>query len=184
MSKVCIFMADGVEEVEALTPVDLLRRAGIGIDMVSIMGRDEITGSHKIVIRTDKRIEDMDADEYDGLICPGGLKGTQNLKADERVLDLCKKFNKEGKLTAAICAAPTVLGAAGILEGKRATCYPGCEDGLTGATKLTDRVVVDGTIITSRGMGTAVDFGLSIVEYFTDKASADELAKKVVYREA
>ena len=183
MSKLCIFMADGVEEVEALTPVDLLRRAKIDIDMVSIMGREEITGSHKIVIRTDKKLEDISPEAYDGLICPGGLVGTQNLKADERVLELCRSFFEEKKLTAAICAAPTVLGAAGILDGKKATCYPGCEDGLTGATPLTDPVVKDGTIITSRGMGTAVDFGLAIVEYFTDTATADELAKKVVYRQ-
>ena len=182
MSKLCIFMADGLEEVEALTPVDLLRRAGIEVDMVSTMGREEITGSHRIVIKTDKKIEDIDPKEYDGLICPGGLKGTQNLKADERVLDLCREFFGADKLTAAICAAPTVLGAAGILEGKKATCYPGCEDGLTGATPITDPVVKDGTIITSRGMGTAVDFGLAIVEYYTDAATADELAKKVVYR--
>ncbi len=182
MSKLCIFMADGVEEVEALAVVDLVRRAGIDIDMVSIMGKSRIEGSHKILIEADRLLEDMDPSDYDGLICPGGLKGTNNLKADKRVAELIVKFKDEGKLTAAICAAPTVLGAAGILEGKNATCYPGMEDGLTGANKLTDKVVCDGTIITSRGMGTAIDFGLAIVEYFKDEKAANELAEKIVYK--
>ncbi len=182
MSKICIFMADGVEEVEALSVVDLVRRAGITIDMVSIMGKKSIDGSHGIVIEADKLIEDIDASEYDGLVCPGGLKGTNNLKADDRVAELIRKFFGDGKLVSAICAAPTVLGAAGVLEGKNATCYPGCEDGLTGANKLTDKVVKDGNIITSRGMGTAIDFGLAVVEYFTDEATANDLAKKIVFK--
>ena len=182
MSRLCIFMADGVEEVEALAVVDLVRRAKIDIDMVSIMGKTGITGSHGIVIQADKKIEDISSSDYDGLVCPGGLKGTNNLKADDRVAELIRDYFRDGKLTAAICAAPTVLGAAGILDGKRATCYPGMEDGLSGATKLTDPVVVDGTVITSRGMGTAIDFGLSIVEFYQDKAAADELASKIVYR--
>ncbi len=181
MSKLCIFMADGVEEIEALTVVDLSRRAGIDIDMVSIMGKKQIDGSHKIKFEADLLIEDMNPDDYDGLVCPGGLKGTENLMGDERVADLIRKFFSEGKLTAAICAAPTVLGAAGILEGKKATCYPGKEDGLTGAEKLTDKVVKDGTIITSRGMGTSIDFGLAIVEYLQDAKAAEELGKKIVF---
>ena len=182
MSKICIFMADGVEEVEALSVVDLVRRAGITIDMVSIMGKKSIDGSHGIVIEADKLIEDISFDDYDGLVCPGGLKGTNNLKADDRVAELIRKFFNEKKLVSAICAAPTVLGAAGVLEGKNATCYPGCEDGLTGANKLTDKVVKDGNLITSRGMGTAIDFGLAIVEYFTDEAIANDLAKKIVFK--
>ncbi len=181
MAKVCIFMADGVEEIEALTVVDLARRAGIDIDMVSIMGRKQIDGSHKIKFEADLILEDIKADDYDGLVCPGGLKGTENLMGDERVADIIRKYFSKGKLTAAICAAPTVLGAAGILEGKKATCYPGKEDGLTGAIKLTDKVVKDGTIITSRGMGTSIDFGLAIVEYLLDSDAANELAQKIVY---
>ncbi len=181
MSKLCIFMADGVEEVEALAVVDLVRRAGIDIDMVSIMGKKEIDGSHSIKIGADKLIEDINPDDYDGLVCPGGLRGTQNLKADDRVAEIIRKFFAAGKLTAAICAAPTVLGASGILEGKKATCYPGCEDGLTGATPLTDKVVRDGTIITSRGMGTAVDFGLAIIEYYKYAQAAEDMAKKIVF---
>ena len=182
MSKICVFMADGVEEIEALTVVDLARRAGIDVDMVSIMGKNEIDGSHKIKFEADLLLEDINDDDYDGLVCPGGLKGTQNLMGDERVADLIRKFYANGKLTAAICAAPTVFGAAGILEGKKATCYPGKEDGLIGAVKLTDKVVKDGSIITSRGMGTSIDFGLAIVEYLIDSDAADELAKKIEYQ--
>ncbi len=182
MSKLCIFMADGLEEVEALTVVDLVRRSGIEIDMVSIMGKKDIAGSHGIIIQADALIEDISADDYDGLVCPGGMGGTNNLKADERVAAMIRKFASEGKLTSAICAAPTVLGAAGILEGKKATCYPGLEDGLTGAEKLTDAVVCDGTIITSRGVGTAIAFGLALVEYYKDKNTADASAKAIVYR--
>ncbi len=182
MSKICIFMADGVEEVEALSVVNMVRRDGMTIDMVSIMGKKSIDGSHGIVMEADKLIEDIDPADYDGLVCPGGLKGTNNLKADDRVAELIRKFFNEKKLVSAICAAPTVLGAAGVLEGKNATCYPGCEDGLTGANKLTDKVVKDGNLITSRGMGTAIDFGLAIVEYFTDEATANDLAKKIVFK--
>ena len=175
-------MADGVEEIEGLTVVDLARRAGIDIDMVSIMGRQEINGSHGIRFMADKLIEDIKFSDYDGLVCPGGVKGTQNLKADERVAALIREFCAAKKLVSAICAAPTVLGAAGVLEGKKATCYPGCEDGLTGATALTDKVVCDGNIITSRGMGTAVDFGLALIEYLKDRSAADDMAKKIVFK--
>ena len=175
-------MADGVEEIEGLTVVDLARRAGIEIDMVSIMGRQEINGSHGIRFMADKLIEDIKFGDYDGLVCPGGVKGTQNLKADERVAALIREFCAAGKLVSAICAAPTVLGAAGVLEGKKATCYPGCEDGLTGATALTDKVVRDGNIITSRGMGTATDFGLALIEYLIDSKAADEMAAKIVFK--
>ena len=182
MSKLCIFMADGVEEIEGLTVVDLARRAGIDIDMVSIMGKKMIDGSHGIKFETDALIEDIKPEEYDGLVCPGGLRGTQNLKADERVAALIREFCAAGKLVSAICAAPTVLGAAGVLEGKKATCYPGCEDGLTGADALTDKVVRDGNIITSRGMGTAIDFGLAIIEYLMDSKAADDMAKKIVFK--
>ena len=182
MSKLCIFMADGVEEIEGLTVVDLARRAGIDIDMVSIMGRQEINGSHGIRFMADKLIEDIKFSDYDGLVCPGGVKGTQNLKADERVAAIIREFCAAGKLVSAICAAPTVLGAAGVLEKKKATCYPGCEDGLTGANALTDKVVRDGHIITSRGMGTAVDFGLALIEYLIDASAADDMAKKIVFK--
>ena len=181
MAKLMICMADGCEEVEALSVVDILRRARITIDMVSVNGGDSVTGSHGIVIGMDKKIEEADIDAYDGIILPGGMPGTNHLKAHQTVTDTVKKFYKENKLVSAICAAPTVLGYTGILEGKNATCYPGMEDGLTGASKKTDPVVRDGNIITSRGVGTAIPFGLEIVSYFTDEKTASQLAEQIVF---
>ena len=123
MSKVNVYLADGFEEVEGLTVVDLLRRAGIETDMVSIMGRKEITGARKIPVLADKLFEEQD--DPDVIVLPGGMPGTLHLKAHEGLADLIRKADKEGKLLAAICAAPTIYGEMGLLEGKNATCYPG-----------------------------------------------------------
>ena len=181
MAKLMICMAEGCEEVEALAVVDLVRRAKMQMDMVSIAGTDTVTGSHGIEITVDAKAADVDVDSYDGIVLPGGMPGTNHLKESAFVTDNVKKFFAEDKLVAAICAAPTVLGYAGILDGKNATCYPGMEEGLTGAKKLTDPVVRDGNIITSRGLGTAIPLGLEIVSYFTDADTADALAKKIVF---
>ena len=183
MSKTAIFMADGVEEIEALTVVDLLRRAKEDIDMVNIHDRDEVVGSHNIVTRTDKKIADFKEEEYDVIVLPGGMKGHQNLKASNRVISAIKKMFSDGKLVTAICAAPTVLGYAGVLEGRKAICYPGMEDGLTGAVVTMEEVVVDGNLITSRGMGTAISFGLAIIAYLQDDAASCDMAKKIVFRQ-
>ena len=182
MSKVAIMIADGCEECEALTQVDLLRRAGIDIDMVSISDSRQVTSARNITFICDRVMKDFDEDAYDGLILPGGLPGTNHLKEDSKVIALVKKYAKEGKLVAAICAAPTVLGFAGVLKGKNATCYPGMESGLTGATKKTDEVVRDGNIITSRGLGTALPFGGAIIEYFLGKEKARQILDSVVYK--
>ena len=131
MSKVNVYLADGFEEVEGLTVVDLLRRAGIETDMVSIMGRKEITGARKIPVLADKLFEEQD--DPDVIVLPGGMPGTLHLKAHEGLADLIRKADKEGKLLAAICAAPTIYGEMGLLEGKNATCYPGMEDKLLGS---------------------------------------------------
>ena len=182
MSKVNVYLADGFEEVEGLTVVDLLRRAGIETDMVSIMGRKEITGARKIPVLADKLFEEQD--DPDVIVLPGGMPGTLHLKAHEGLADLIRKADKEGKLLAAICAAPSVLGAAGLLEGRHATCHPGFEEKLTGAITSEDAVVVDGNIITSRGMGTAIDFGLAIVDCLTDfdEEVVEHVKKGIVYR--
>lgn len=181
MSRVGIFMADGCEEIEGLTVVDLLRRAGIGIDMISINGKKEIEGAHGIRFQADFDKKEMDFGALDGIILPGGMPGTIHLGDDENVGKIIREFASSGKLVAAICAAPSVLGAAGILNGKRATCYPGFEEKLTGAKTVTEPVVCDGNIITSRGMGTAIPFALEIVKYFTDDATAAKLADSVIY---
>lgn len=182
MSKTAIFMADGCEEIEGLTVVDILRRAGLEIEMVSLNGTTSVTGSHKITFLTDTTFESVDFDTFDAIVLPGGMPGTLKLGEHEGVNQQIKKFAKEGKLVCAICAAPSVLGAAGILENRHAVCHPGFEEKLTGATTSEDSVVTDGNIITSRGMGTAIDFALAIVRYLKDDSAVNDLKQKLVYR--
>ncbi len=181
MAEAAIFLADGVEEIEALTVVDLLRRAGIDIDMVSINGSYDITGSHGIGIKLDRLMEDVNWDELKILVLPGGMPGTKHLMACSPLTDKLKEFNENGKLLAAICAAPTVLGVNGILEGRKATCYPGCEDNLHAGEYLTESVVECDNVITSRGLGTAIDFAGAIIAKLRDKALADDVLDKVIY---
>lgn len=182
MKKLGMFIATGYEEVEMLAVIDLVRRAGIECDIISVTGETVVESSHKVRLVADQLFEDIDATDYDALVIPGGIPGTPNLGAHEGVCEALKKAAADGRLVAAICAAPTVLGKLGLLEGKPATCYPGMEDGLLGAEKSTDQVVKCGNIITSRGMGTAIDFGLAIVEYLTGSTEdAKNLAKKIVY---
>lgn len=180
MSRVNVFFATGYEEVEALTVVDILRRAGIETDMVSVTGEKSVTGSHGITIQMDKLFEEID-DSAEMIVLPGGIPGTPNLKAHKGLADLINSYNGAGKYIAAICAAPTVYGEMGLLKGKKATCYPGLEDGLTGAVMSEASVVTDGNIITSRGLGTAIDFGLALTEILLDKGTALDLASKIVY---
>ncbi|MCM1107055.1 MAG: DJ-1/PfpI family protein [Blautia sp.] len=181
MSKIGIFMAEGCEEIEGLAVVDIARRAGIETEMISIADNVLVTGSHGITFQADTAKAQADFDSYDGLVLPGGMPGTLKLGADDTVQAMIRSFASEGKLVAAICAAPSVLGQAGLLEGKKATCHPGFEEKLTGASFLAEPVVVDGNIITSRGMGTAVAFALEIVRYFLDDAAVEKLRTGLVY---
>ena len=178
------FMADGCEEVEALAVIDLLRRAGEEVELVSIHNKDMTQGSHGIGIKNDVMLKDIFVDAADTLFLPGGGVGTKNLKACEELSKLLVSHNAKGGRIAAICAAPSVLGAAGLLEGRHATCHPGFEEKLTGAITSEDAVVVDGNIITSRGMGTAIDFGLAIVDCLTDfdEEVVEHVKKGIVYR--
>ena len=182
MKRTAILFAEGYEEVEALTVVDLLRRAKIGCDIVAVDDGVEVTGSHGIPVGADKTLSQLVMEEYDGLILPGGLRGVNNLAADERAIDMLRRFAAAGKLTAAICAGPTVLAKAGLLQGRKACCYPGMEDQLTGAVACTDAVVADGSIITSRGLGTAIPFALAIVDHFADISLVERVKKGLVYR--
>ena len=182
MKRTAILFAEGYEEVEALTVVDLLRRAKIGCDIVAVKESGEVTGSHGIRVGADKTLSQLVMEEYDGLILPGGLRGVNNLAADERVIDMLRRFAAAGRLTAAICAGPTVLAKAGLLQGRKACCYPGMEDELTGAVACTESVVADGSIITSRGLGTAIPFALALVAYFQGEAQALALAKAIVFQ--
>ena len=180
MSKVNVYLADGFEEVEGLTVVDLLRRAGIETDMVSIMGRKEITGARKIPVLADKLFEEQD--DPDVIVLPGGMPGTKNLEHCEELMKQVDAFVKDGKLVCAICAAPSILGHRGHLQGRKATVYPGMEGELTGAEWVADKAVTDGNIITARGMGCAIAFGLAIIEKLKGEQAADEMAQKVVYQ--
>lgn len=182
MKKLGIFMAEGCEEIEGLTVVDLVRRTGeIEITTISISDKKEVTSSHNVTFLTDALAGEVDFDSLDGIILPGGMPGTLNLGADETVNAVIKKFAAEGKMVAAICAAPSVLGAAGLLEGKKATSYPGFEDKLTGAEVVKDAVAVDGNIITSRGMGTSIDFGLEIINYLCGAEVKEKIGKGIIY---
>lgn len=181
MSRLGIFFADGCEEIEGLAVVDIIRRAKMEITAISVTGKPEVTGSHNISFWTDALFEDVDFDELDGIILPGGMPGTLNLGAHAGVTEQVKEFAKAGKLVAAICAAPSVLGACGVLEGKKATCHPGFEEKLTGAVTTEDNVVTDGNVITSRGMGTVIDFGLAIVSYFGTEELVEDVKKHLVY---
>ncbi len=179
--KIGIFMANGLEEVECLTAVDLLRRAGIDVKTISIHEKKSVTGAHNITIATDYLLNEMDFNTLDGVILPGGMPGTLYLQENETVCRIVCEFAVSGKLIAAICAAPTVFGHLGLLDGKRATCYPTMEDGLTGAVFTTESVAIDGNIITSRGVGTAIDFSLAIISYLIDEATAKKIAAQIVY---
>ena len=181
MAKTAIFLADGFEEIEALTVVDLLRRAGIEIIMTSIMGQKSVTGSHNIKVEADEVIENLDFGSIDMIILPGGMPGTTNLDNCAPLKAKIQEFNDSGKMLAAICAAPTVYGKMGLLKGKRACCYPGRESELIGADAQSIEVAKDGNIITSRGMGTAIPFGLAIIAQFQGEDAAADMAKKIVY---
>lgn len=181
MKKIAMLIASGYEEVEMLAVVDVLRRAGMVCDIVSTTTEKLVTSSHHVTVQADLLFEEADFDSYDALVIPGGLPGTTNLAAHAGTTEQLRKAYDAGKLVAAICAAPTVFGGIGILQGVHATCYPGHEGDLTGALYEVKPVVAEGNIITSRGMGTAIEFGLTIVEYFTDKETADALAKKIIY---
>ena len=183
MAKTAIFLADGFEEIEALTVVDLLRRAGIDITTASITGDKFVTGSHGIKVEADVLLSAINFDELDMIILPGGMPGTNNLDACEPLKAHIREFADAGRNLAAICAAPRVYGKMGILAGKRATCYPGNEEFLEGADPQTTEVVKDGNFITSRGMGTAIPFGLAIIEEFQGKEAADDMAKKIIFRQ-
>lgn len=182
MAKVYIFLAEGFEEIEGLTVVDLLRRAKIDISTVSVTGNKLVTGSHNITITADLMFEDADYKDADLLALPGGLPGTNHLMEHKGLKALLKSFNENGKALAAICAAPKVLGINGILKGKNAVCYPGHEDSLIGANLVDAPVVTDGNIITSRGMGTSIDFALSIIKYLAGEEQARKIADKIVYQ--
>ncbi|MDD6124829.1 MAG: DJ-1/PfpI family protein [Paraprevotella sp.] len=161
---ITVFLANGFEEVEAITPVDIMRRAGLDVRTVSIYDSPMVTGAHKVPIQADMVFCQVDFSQVDLIVLPGGLPGSTNLDACEPLCQAIKKHTEGGKPVAAICAAPLVLGHLGLLVGRKATCYPGVEPELTGATCTGAMVEVDGNIITGKGPAAAFEFGYTLVE--------------------
>jgi 4-methyl-5(b-hydroxyethyl)-thiazole monophosphate biosynthesis len=169
-------LAEGFEEIEAIAVIDVLRRANIKVDVVGI--EDEIVaGRNGVKILCDKIITDVKPDDYDGIVLPGGNPGYKNLENSQQVINLIKAYNSRGKLIAAICASPTILEKIGVLEGKKATCYPTMKDKLK--NYVDERVVVDKNVITSQGPGTAIEFALEIVRFF-NPSIYDQLKKDLL----
>ena len=188
--KAYIFLADGFEEVEALTTADLLIRAGVETKLVKVPEGDEngckaVRGSHNIKVKPDltlgRDIAAADLMDGDCVVLPGGMPGTKNLAASRDVIDTIKAYNAAGKVVAAICAAPSVLGTNGLLNGKKATCFPGFEDKLNGAKHVSEGAVADGNIVTGKSMGSAVTFGIKLIEVLLGKEAADK-TEASIYR--
>ena len=181
--KVYIFLADGFEDIEGLTVVDLLRRAEIDIKTVSIKETKQIQTSHDITMLTDTTFAETDFADADMLVLPGGMPGTKYLAGYKPLTDLLTDFNSKGKKIAAICAAPSVFSGLGFLKNRKATSYPSFMEIIAGdgAQTSEDSVVVDGNITTSRGLGTAVDFALSLISQLENDEKAKEIAESVVY---
>ena len=175
---VYLFLADGFEEVEAITPIDYIRRCNIEVCSVGINGK-QIKGAHGLVIEADMEINEYNPDQAnDMLILPGGLHGTENLKSNNKVIQSLKNAHLNSSI-AAICAAPSILGGLGLLKGKKACCFSGFEKYLEGAKISFEPVTVDGNIITSRGPGTAQQFSFEIIQYLVGKQKSDEIAQQV-----
>lgn len=181
MSKVYIFLADGFEDIEGLTVVDLMRRAQIDIQTVSIKDTKEIQTSHGITMLTDRTFGETDFSDADMLVLPGGMPGTRYLGEYKPLTDLLTDFYGKGGKVAAICAAPSVFAALGFLKGRKATSYPSFMDKLEGALTTEEPVAVDGNVTTSRGLGTAIDFALCLIAQLLGEEKAKEIAASVVY---
>ena len=173
---VYILLAPGFEEIEALAPADLMRRAGLEVALVSVNGTAQVAGSHSITVAADCTLDQVDPARCQLLMLPGGLGGVNGIKASPAALKLVETVHSPGVPVAAICAAPTVLGQLGL-------CYPGMEDGLTGASvPAGERVVVDGTVITGQAAGSSLDFGLALIETLLGRDKAEEVRQGVCYR--
>lgn len=182
MKKMAVFFAEGYEEIEALTVVDICRRAGIQADMVSVTGEKLVEGAHGIRTETQQLLSETETDAYDMLVLPGGGGGTKGLEACMELMNILDSFYKKGKYIAAICAAPSIFGHRGFLRGRRACCYPGFESQLEGAFVTENEVETDGHVITGRSMGTAIPFALAVTEALCGREKAKALAEAIVYR--
>ncbi len=179
---VYVLLGTGFEEIEALTPVDLLRRAGIPVLTVGVGGKT-VSGGHGIAIEADISLEQLDLTDLSMIVLPGGLGGVASLRASRAAMDAVKFAWANGKFVAAICAAPTILAELGITDGRKATCYPGCETGMTGAEIVPDVPCVrDGNLITGTSAGCAAAFALTLISALKDQETADNVADQIVIR--
>ncbi|MBN1578928.1 MAG: DJ-1/PfpI family protein [Chitinispirillaceae bacterium] len=179
MAHLITLLADGFEEVEAITVIDLLRRADISVTTIALKKQD-VNGAHGIVVQAETTIKHLPS-SYDGIVLPGGATGTKNLVESPQVLELVRDAFNKGLLCAAICAAPSVFGKAGILQNIRATCYPGYEEQLGGARYIEAAVVRDKNVVTSRGVGTAIAFVLELITLATDEATSNRVGAQILY---
>lgn len=181
MVNTAILFAPGYEEIEGLTIVDILRRANINTSIIGV-DEKEVTGAHNVTIKTDQTLDELNIDEVDALILPGGAPGFKNLQKNKMVLSMIKEVHKKKKIVAAICASPIVLATAGILNQKKATIYPGMEEEIKKAkgTFVDDLVVVDDNIVTSRGPATTILFSLKLVEILKDKNTSEDVGEKIL----
>lgn len=178
-----VFLATGFEDIEALAPVDIMRRAGLEVQTVSITGEQIVTSAHGVGIVADMLLSDVDFPKAEMLVLPGGLPGSTNLDACKPLTQAIVRHFEAGGAIAAICAAPLVFGHLGLLQGRRATCYPGVESELKGATYTSAIVEQDGNIITGKGPGAAFEFGYTIVEYFRGQSVSQILREGMIYEE-
>lgn len=181
MAKIYEFLANGTEEIEALIAVDILRRGGIDVKTVSITGTEYIESAHGIIIKCDEKIEDANFEDADMLLLPGGMPGATNLLEHETVCDAIIKQNAAGKKIGAICASPMILGTLGLLEGKRATCYPGFESYLKGAEYTKELFTIDGNIITGEGPAATFPYAYAILSMFADEDTVESIKEGMMY---
>jgi 4-methyl-5(b-hydroxyethyl)-thiazole monophosphate biosynthesis len=172
-------LANGFEEIEAVTVIDVLRRANVEV-VVATLASDMVEGAHGLQVAADRSLAAVAAADFDAIVLPGGQPGSRNLRADDRLRELVQALARAGKIVAAICAAPTVLEAAGVLQGKRATAFPGEE--LPSADYSFDRVVEDGNVITSRAAGTAMEFALTLVRRLAGHKAATEVRQRMLVK--
>lgn len=180
-NRVCVLLAPGYEEIEALTPVDYLRRAGVVVDVISTTEDIAVPSAHNVLVQADSFLDDIKADDYDMVVIPGGLPGVPNLIANEKVMAFLADMNAKNKWMTSLCAGPAVLDAAGILVDKACTCYPGWEEKLKKIGAFSEEtVVVDGHVITARGAGAAGYFALALVEALKGEEKMKEVKSAVV----
>jgi len=179
--QVIVPLLDGFEEIEAITVIDVLRRAEVGVTIASDTA-GPVRGAHDIYVSADAALADLEADQFVMIVLPGGMPGSKNLAAHPRVQAFIRDISAAGNYACAICAAPIALAAAGVHKGKAYTCYPTFDQRIEGGTFVEDRVVVDGNLVTSRGPGTALDFALTLVGLLRDDEVANQHAKSMLVR--